>query len=92
MYVECIEVHSCLFPIDNICLSHYKVIHSLLTYFGGGGVRVKDSCRLVLALFQFLRKNTDQPTRTTAGNNVLPRGTRPEDSMNKFSFGKAWEI
>lgn len=52
---------------------------------------MKDSCRSVLALFQFLRKNTDQPTRSTAGNNVLPRETRPENSMNKFSFGKTWE-
>lgn len=26
MYVECIEVHSCLFPIDNPCLSNYKEI------------------------------------------------------------------
>lgn len=91
MCVECIEVYSCLFPIGNSCLSNYEVINSLLTYFGVGGVRVKDSCISVLALFQFLRKNADQPTRTTAGNNVLPWGTRPENSMNKFSFGKAWE-
>lgn len=62
-------VYRSLFPIDDYFFSNCKAGAIVpLTYFGVGRVPGKVSCKLVLAPFQFLGKNTDQPARTASAS------------------------